>query len=356
MADSQDRSLKKLRLWVTIISVVLLCVSLFLLSHPGFQLWANQPAIDILFSFAFGTLVAIGVLWLGPPLAHKFNNICKTVEKQQELETVVDVHRSESEDTPAKPPEIGEFRDRHVLVIGDQLVGKTQLIRTLCGDFRPVDVSDRTGQADDEAEHRIVFGPVFGSNRLVFIDHRGQHFGTISEALAAESLLGTDIHALVFMTDLFDLPQRQNKQTKDEWEKVVTDFMYAKRDAPDPERIAKHNQQLADGSLDQLISNNQLGPLAENGAGLRSMFLFINKIDKLKDWNRDLTDDSYIKPFKDILTSLERRATNMQKATGKQVATGWSAGSAMQGWGIAGKGRLLDALISEPTEQNADEQ
>ena len=162
-----------------------------------------------------------------------------------------------------------ELEQVFILLVGDQLVGKTQLIRSLCGSYVPVRPDERTGD-DSSRRYEIVKGPIYGNQELVLIDHRGQDLASISEALAGAKVSGADVSAVIFMTDLFGFPS-QDAHNEEEWHRILEGLMSKKEDAPHDDRVDHHLQQLSQGSLQQLFGNNNIGGKPKRGRGLKTL-------------------------------------------------------------------------------------
>ncbi len=331
MADPRKLRFAQISLSLACIIAILVC--LYLLSTQDLTGSDDHPTRDLLFKLMQGPSLAFGATWIAPPIMLMINRLKKGTETIDE----------DDEDDPEEECLVCyEKRSKiYVLIVGDQFVGKTQLIRTLCGDFTQVDPEDRTGDGD-ESEHRLVEGPVFGGAQLMFIDHRGQDFSSIVEAFEGPRLATVSISSIVFMTDLFGFPEREGRANA-EWKQVLDDNVHRQEDTADAARVNHHRQQLSKATLDFIFRILKFAPDDPNR--LRSLFVFVNKIDKLNNWPRDLTSEEYKAHIEPILLELQARAQRIKTQYNSEVKVNWTAGSALHGWGIAGKDRLLDTLI-----------
>lgn len=194
-----------------------------------------------------------------------------------------------------EPPKQGVVKNT-TLMVGLGRVGKTQLLKTIVGD------SDSRTQhiLNISDDFRIVKHIVNNSKKIIhyFTDYRGQNFSQLIAAFIQEQLKPNtplrygDINTLLLIVDLF--PQEEGG--RDELNRQYSEINL--------ERITEHIDTWNSIALDAVF-----GLLTRQK--LKSVFIFVNKIDKYRTSVSKREVESEIRTlFKPLIDNLEIRAEN----------------------------------------------
>lgn len=222
-----------------------------------------------------------------------------------------------------------ELRNHGILLVGDGFVGKSQIIRTISSDYSPIPTRRRT-----DGFHSIS-GPTYFSTRLVFYDFRGQDFSKLTDMIEKFSLSDGRINSLVLVVDLFGPPGRRGL-SDGEYEILAEKERDTQYDSFDFERRDHHHRRLGSGLLDVLVG--KLGVSDSPGLGLKSVCLFVNKMDKWSKWDRTTDNQIVHKEFSKLFEDLTDRFDN-------SIRLERIAGSALEGIGICGRKSLLENIL-----------
>lgn len=195
----------------------------------------------------------------------------------------------------------------NVLLVGIGGVGKTSIIRALCGStsINPAAATASNklysiAHEFDMKERDVTQRRLF---RVFISDHVGQNFGTVPETPFYKEMKFADLpKCLVFVVDLFPVDDGHGENN-----------LY---DTFDEDRVAEHLS----------VYHKELVSVITNGLPAGSMIiLFINKLDKLKNISPDQISKAkeLFSPLIDLLGSIrgaELRVLVGSAATGQSIA------------------------------------
>lgn len=215
------------------------------------------------------------------------------------------------------------FVKNTTLIVGLGRVGKTQLIKTITeNNIDGQKIYDITNnfRITEHVKHNN------GKDKIVhfYTDYRGQNFSQLISSFIEEQLKPNtplrygDINTLLLITDLF--PQEEGG--REELNKKYPTY--------NKERVEAHINTWNSVALDAVF-----GLLTRQS--LKSVFLFVNKVDKLESYTDEI-EKEITKHFKPLIDDLEIRAEN-SNATFEFII-----GSAVSGMKIIGPKSLTAHL------------
>lgn len=225
----------------------------------------------------------------------------------------------------------GARNELGIMLIGDGFVGKSQVIRSMNGVNEAIDAAHRTEM------YRKVLGPIFGRRRIVFYDYRGQDFQYVQKMIDKYDLSNGQINVVIFMVDLFGPPPRI-KMTDREYNRAANLERSKSYDEIDDARCKHHESRINTGTIDMIIG--RLVTSGESEIGLKSIILFINKVDKWKSWSKGVNDEVALQKFDDLLAVIDSRRP-------ASVRLDRVVGSALTGDGVHGSDSIMDIVFSE---------
>lgn len=224
------------------------------------------------------------------------------------------------------PPE--QDRAPVALFIGDGFAGKTQIIRALAGSYEVIEPIVRTAKPE-------ITEAIDPLGEWHFFDYRGQDFKQVPELIDGNNLNGGRINAIVLVISAFCVPEKGDMREK-EYNYFLKKEMRRKYKSIDENCLRSQIFRIGGGFMDVLFGATEK---PSKGKGLRSVFLFVNKIDKILDWGTAITED-----YVHGLESVKVLESELIDRCGDEIAYEFITGSAITGEGVAGADGLGQKL------------